>query len=85
MTEKIPEAFSAGCLPITYVEAFEGMPFNAKAFINLANFKKDWIEDLQKIFLSRSQLMAFADEPLIIEDQSISGLKLFITKILMSV
>ena len=34
-TEKIPEAFAAGCLPIAYVDESVCVDFNPKAFVNL--------------------------------------------------
>jgi hypothetical protein len=85
VTEKIPEAFAAGCLPIAYVDTLVSLSFNPKAFINLASFKKNDIESIKNIFLSQSQLTAFADEPLIIDRPNIMDLKKFINKVLLDI
>lgn len=37
-TEKIPESFAAGCIPITWADQNIAVDFNPKAIVNLANF-----------------------------------------------
>jgi hypothetical protein len=84
ITEKIPEAFSAGCLPISFIDESVKIDFNPKSFINLASVAKNNFSDLKNIFQSQLKMASFADEPLIVEQPSISGLQSFIHKLLIN-
>jgi hypothetical protein len=84
ITEKIPEAFSAGCLPISFIDESVKIDFNPKSFINLASVAKNNFSDLKNIFQSQLKMASFADEPLIVEQPSISSLQSFIHKLLIN-
>lgn len=85
VTEKIPEAFSVGCLPITYVDPSVSVDFNPKAFINLAPRLESSCETLEEIIQSKIFLDTFADESLIALRPSIERLKNFLENIVNSV
>jgi hypothetical protein len=85
VTEKIPEAFSAGCLPITYVDQFVDVDFNPKAFINLAPMAESGYDGLAEILQSKSRLEAHAGEPLITQKPSLEPLTNFLKNIISNV
>ena len=70
VTEKIPESFAAGCLPVTYADEMTVIDFNPKAFINLALVLKSGIDQMPML-QSNSELSAYADERLILRRPSI--------------
>ena len=82
VTEKIPEAFAAGCLPITFVDESVNREFNPNAFINLKTRFEENFQDLRIILRSKSKLEEYAQEPLLIERSSIFPLFEFISKVL---
>nr|WP_255532916.1 glycosyltransferase family 10 [Polynucleobacter sp. CS-Odin-A6] len=82
VTEKIPEAFTAGCLPITYVDRAVNVDFNPRAFINLAPMAESGYDGLAEILQSKSRLEAHAEEPLITQRPSIEQLRSFLQKII---
>jgi len=63
-TEKIPEAFLAGCLPITWTDQNVQVDFNPKAMINLEPMHWNQFAELPDLLLNENRLAAFADEPL---------------------
>ena len=75
-TEKIPEAFMAGCLPITWVDENVKIDFNPKAFINLAPMSATHFAELAEIMHSTSRLLEYAGQPLLLERPSIEPLKM---------
>jgi hypothetical protein len=81
-TEKIPEAFIAGCLPITWADDNVKADFNPKAFINLAPMSGTNFLDLAEILHSKTKLAAYAEQALIIEKPSLQPLKNFLANIL---
>ena len=81
-TEKIPEAFVAGCLPLTWTDTNVLADFNPKAFINLEPMSWQNFEPLRDILNSPSQLDAFAVQPLLAEAPSIEPIKDFLREIL---
>lgn len=83
-TEKIPEAFMAGCLPITWADENVKADFNPKAFINLAPMALDHFSELGEILHSKERLTSYAEQPLITSRPSIEPLKQFIKAILES-
>lgn len=83
-TEKIPEAFMAGCLPITWADDNVKADFNPKAFINLAPMALNHFSELGEILHSKDMLASYADQPLLINRPSIEPLKQFIKPILES-
>lgn len=80
VTEKIPEAFASGCLPITYVDESVSIDFNPKAMINMKVFRDEQYDGLQKI-LSHRFLEAYSQEPLIVQKPSLQMLKFFLNTI----
>lgn len=81
-TEKIPEAFMAGCLPITWADDNVKVDFNPKAFINLAPMSGANFSDLADILNSKTKLAAYAEQALIIERPALQPLKNFLTDII---
>ena len=81
VTEKIPEAFAAGCLPITFVDESVSVDFNPKAFINLGPMAKNSFEELGKILQSKALLEAYTEEPLMTQIPSLRNLKKFLQNV----
>ncbi len=81
-TEKIPEAFLSGCLPLTWVDSNVGVDFNPLAMINLQTMMGNNFEGLKKILTDKEKLKIFAEQPLLIKKPSIEPLKQFLRKIL---
>lgn len=81
-TEKIPEAFFADCLPITWVDENVRVDFNPDAFINLAPMA--WCEyaPLNKILSSPQTLQKYISQPLILQAPSILPFREFVKRIL---
>jgi hypothetical protein len=83
-TEKIPEAFMAGCLPITWVDENVKTDFNPLAFLNLAPMSANYFSELAEILHSKNILVSYAEQPLLLERPSIEPLKKFIREILLA-
>jgi hypothetical protein len=83
-TEKIPEAFMAGCLPITWADENVKIDFNPHALINLAPMSASSFSELAEILDSKSILASFAEQPLLLQQPSIEPLKKFIREILLT-
>jgi hypothetical protein len=81
VTEKIPEAFAAGCLPITFVDEAVSGDFNPKAFINLAPMAKNSFEELEQRLHSKALLEAYAQESLIVKEPTLQDLKKFLANV----
>ena len=81
-TEKIPEAFMAGCLPITWADDNVLVDFNPKAIINLAPMSRNGFSELGEILHSPKILSTYANEALLIHQPSIEPFKEFIQNIL---
>lgn len=77
-TEKIPEAFFADCLPITWAENNVHIDFNPKAFINLAPLTWCNYEPLKEILYSPRLLDEYAGQPLLLRAPSILPFKAFV-------
>jgi hypothetical protein len=80
VTEKIPEAFAAGCLPITFVDESVSKDFNPNAMINMATLDPDSFEELENV-LNENLMKAIAQEPLLLQRPSLQGLKVFLKAI----
>jgi hypothetical protein len=83
-TEKIPEAFMAGCLPITWVDENVKVDFNPKAFINLAPMSATHFAELTDILHSNARLSEYAEETLLIQKPSLEPLQRFLKNIIQS-
>jgi hypothetical protein len=81
VTEKVPEAFAAGCLPITYLDTLHA-DFNTRAFINLASIKLNDTADLEKFFFVESRSKKYAHEPLLFSRPKLHNLKLYVQSII---
>jgi len=80
-TEKIPEAFVAGCLPITWTDTNVCADFNPEAFINLEPMSWQNFSQLEEILNSPAQLEAYADQPLLLKAPSIEPMKEFLNEL----
>jgi Alpha-(1,3)-fucosyltransferase FucT N-terminal domain/Glycosyltransferase family 10 (fucosyltransferase) C-term len=80
-TEKIPEAFGAGCLPLTWTDTNVCADFNPKAFINLEPLSWQDFEPLKDIINSPDQLESYAEQPLLLNIPSIEPIKDFLREI----
>lgn len=80
-TEKIPEAFAAGCLPLTWTDTNVCFDFNPKAFINLEPMAFQDFAPLKDLLNSSSQLEAYADQSLLLTCPSIEPLRDFIREV----
>ena len=81
-TEKIPEAFMAGCLPITWADENVKVDFNPQAFINLAPMSADHFAELGQILHSKSKLAQYAEQPLLLQKPSLDPLKGYLKDII---
>ncbi len=80
-TEKIPEAFVAGCLPLTWTDTNVCADFNPNAFINLEPMSWQYFEPLKDILNSPAQLEAFTEQPLLLKVPSIEPMRDFLREI----
>jgi hypothetical protein len=81
-TEKIPEAFYAQCLPITWTDENVKIDFNPNAFINLAPMSWCNFAPLQEIIESHQLLAGYASQALLLNAPSILPFRDFIKRIL---
>jgi hypothetical protein len=84
-TEKIPEAFHAGCLPLGWVDSNAAIDFNPDAFVNLAPMTQTCFSQLQELLLSRSALECYADQALLKQSPSLETLKAFLRDVVASI
>ena len=73
-TEKVVEAFGAGCLPVTWAEQSIGVDFNPRAFINALDFAATGYEAGLREALSPRSFAEYADQPLLLKSPSIEPL-----------
>ena len=83
ITEKIPEAFAAGCLPITWVDESISVDFNPAAMINLKPMMQDDFSSLVDILSYEKKLADFMDQPLLLRRPSIEPFRQFIARVLL--
>lgn len=81
-TEKIPEAFIAGCLPLTWTDPNVCADFNPKAFINLEPMSWQDFQPLYGILNFPAQLETFSEQPLLFNPPSIEPMRDFLREIL---
>lgn len=81
-TEKIPEAFFADCLPITWTDENVRVDFNPQAFINLAPMTWCNYEPLAEIIHSPQALKNYATQALLLKAPSIFPFRDFVKRIL---
>lgn len=81
-TEKIPEAFDAGCLPITWCDPNVAVDFNPRALLNLAPMMHTDFAELAERLHSKPYLESFANEALLTHTPSIEPLRAFLRTVL---
>ena len=81
-TEKIPEAFYSGCLPITWADENIVADFNSSAFLNLQPLFKSDFQELQDLILNKEKLGAYQFQSLLQKKPSIEPLKDYLKVIL---
>jgi hypothetical protein len=79
-SEKIPEAFFADCLPITWVDDNVRVDFNPEAFINLAPMAYCNFAPLAELIGSPQKLSHYASQPLLLQSPSILPFRDFIKR-----
>ena len=84
-TEKIPEAFNSGCLPITWTDENINQDFNRNAFINLLPYAKDCYEGVNAVFSNTQLLEQFSSQALLIDQPSLEPFKNYLKTILESI
>lgn len=80
-TEKIPESFMAGCLPITWADENVRVDFNPLAFINLAPMSANQFAELGAILHSRDIMSGYAEQPLLLSRPSLQDLKNYLKNV----
>ena len=81
-TEKIPEAFYSGCLPITWADDNISVDFNPSAFLNLEPLFKSNFQELPDLFRNKEKLEAYQSQSLLQKKPSIEPLKDYLKVIL---
>lgn len=74
-TEKIPEAFNSGCLPITWTDENVDADFNPRAFLNLLPFAIKGYGSIISQLLEDKNLQRFSNESLLISKPTLEPLK----------
>jgi hypothetical protein len=80
-TEKVPEAFAAGCIPITWADQNIAREFNPGAFINLADVAATGYGVGFKKHLSAEDMTSLASTPLLDKPPDFAGLLGFVEQI----
>jgi hypothetical protein len=83
-TEKIPEAFNSGCLPITWADENIDADFNPRAFLNLLPLFKNNFQNLKDIFYKKAELDNYQSQALLIQQPTMEPLNIFLRNILKS-
>lgn len=81
-TEKIPEAFFADCLPISWADENVKVDFNPNAFINLAPMSWCNYTPLAEIINTPKLLEGYSSQALLLKAPSIEPFKNFVKNIL---
>lgn len=82
-TEKIPEAFHSGCIPITCVDSNVSFDFNPKAFINLFDEFGGGFGDFSHLLSNKLYVKSKLTEPLILRRPCLEPLRFFLEKMLL--
>ena len=81
-TEKIPDAFACGCIPITWCDDNVCHDFNPNAIINMAQFAARGYADGLRAALEPKSLKALVEQPLLRDRPTLDGIKAFLMKLL---
>jgi hypothetical protein len=80
-TEKIPESFLSGALPLGWVDTNVCADFNPAAFVNLEPMAWENFDSLSELLNNKSYLESFCDQALITKEVSLQPAKAFIQDI----
>ena len=80
-TEKIPDAFASGCIPITWCDESVGHDFNPNAIINMARFASAGYASGLREALQPNALEVLREQPLLASRPSLDGIKEFLLRI----
>ena len=80
-TEKVPEAFAAGCIPITWADQNIAREFKPGSFINLADFAATGYQDGFKQELRAENVARLVSTPLLDKPPDFTGLLRFVERI----
>jgi hypothetical protein len=83
-SEKIPDAFSAKCLPISWSDHNINLDFNKNAFVNLLDHVKDNYYEISNLLKDENYLKKFTKEPLFLKTPNLDKEKIFAERILNS-
>ena len=81
-TEKIPEAFAANSLPITWADSNVIADFNSESFINMQPHAWQDFAPVLDLVNDEKQLQRFADEPLMRKEPTLANVKRYLAEIL---
>ena len=82
VTEKIPEAFYAGCIPLTWVDTNVICDFNPKAIINLMPLVHENFSSFKVLLNSPDAFKEISQHSLLLNKPSLEPLKVFMLEIL---
>ena len=77
-TEKIPEAFNSGCLPITWADENISVDFNPNAFINMHTYAGRGYGEVNEIFSNKNLIEQYQNQALINEKPTLEPVKQFL-------
>ncbi len=81
-TEKIPDAFACGCIPITWCDGNVCHDFNPNAIINMARYAATGYAEGLRAALEPKSLEMLGDQPLLLDLPTLDGIKAFLTTLL---
>ncbi len=81
-TEKIPDAFACGCIPIAWCDSNVSHDFNPQAIINMAQYASIGYAEGLRQAIQPSSLQALREQPLLLSRPTLDGIKDFIRKML---
>ena len=80
--ERVPNAFLAKTLPITWADQNINLDFNAKAFINLIDHANNNYDDICNLLKDDNYLLNYSKEPLLLKKPNLDQERVFIQRIL---
>lgn len=80
-TEKIPEAFSCNCLPLTWADQNIDIDFNKRSFVNLLDYIQDDLNHIGELLKDDNFLKKFSEEPLCLKAPNLENEIKFISKV----
>jgi len=82
ITEKIPEAFFAGCIPLSWVDPNIGCDFNPSAIINLMPMVQEGFETFLEMLKKPESFDQYAEQSLITQQPSLVPCKNFLAEVI---